>query len=188
MELELPTEEPILLFFGDFRLKKGLRFLLKSLKSYDGQSFTLVIAGPEGEVTEKEIKQTAVNIPISIEVESKYIKNVGKYLVASDGVICPYLEEFGPERTSHVFQEACQVCRPVICPKFGSFEEKQRRWGIGITYEPGDTKDLINTINTFIKSPNDYYTPKKFTEYNKYHSFERLVEELLEIYWLESHK
>jgi glycosyltransferase involved in cell wall biosynthesis len=184
----LDSQGTVLLFFGGLREEKGVHRLLESLRRYEGTEFTLLIAGPEESATEediqaiKKIKTIENSIVPSIALDIRYIYDSEQYFVASDGVLCPYLDEFGEERTSHVFQEAIRLQRPVICPSFGSFESRLNSYNIGILYSPNTAKALNRAINEFVENPEQFYSTDDMDRFCKKHSFENLCSVLLEVY------
>jgi glycosyltransferase involved in cell wall biosynthesis len=118
----------------------------------------------------------------SLSLDIRYIYDSEPYFIASDGVICPYLEEFGEERTSHVLQEAIQLKRPVICPSFGTFESRLNKYNIGLLYTPNTAEALSEAICEFVSAPEHNYSAEDMREFSNHHSFQNLSEQLVEIY------
>ena len=180
--LGLDSSETVLLFFGGLREEKGIYQLIKSLQQYDGPEFTLLIAGPEKTATEKEIREIEDIIVPSLLIDIRYIYDSEQYFIASDGVLCPYLDDFGKERTSHVFQEALKLQRPVICPSFGSFESRLNSNKLGVLYTPNTVEALTKAIRRFVEDPEQWYSTEDMTSMCREHSFENLCSILLEVY------
>jgi glycosyltransferase involved in cell wall biosynthesis len=175
-------EQIVLLFFGGLRKEKGISRLLRSLRDYNGPDFTLLIAGPEKSVTEEEIRRAEQDIDPNLSTHIKYIYDSEQYFVAADGILCPYLDDFGEERTSHVFQEAIKLNRPVICPSFGSFESRLKSYDLGIRYSPNTDKALNNAIHDFVENPERWYSTVDMSNFSERHSFGNLCTELIRIY------
>ncbi|AGB15633.1 glycosyltransferase [Halovivax ruber XH-70] len=178
----LDPTETVLLFFGGLRKEKGIYQLLESLQLYNGPKFTLLIAGPEASATQKEIREIEKSIDPTLSLNIRYIYDSEQYFIASDGVLCPYLDEFGEERTSHVFQEALRLRRPVICPAFGSFESRLNSYNLGVLYSPNTAEGLNRAIQRFVENPEQWYSTEDMFRFYKKHSFENLCSKLLEVY------
>lgn len=181
-KLGLESKETVLLFFGGLRQEKGIYQLLESMQQYAGPEFTLLIAGPEKSINKKEILEIKNNIAPSLSLHIRYIYDSEQYFIASDGVLCPYLETFGVERTSHVFQEAIRLQRPVICPRFGSFESRLNNYNLGMLYAPNTAEALTKAVHNFVQNPEQWYSSGDMIRFYEKHSFENLCSTLLKIY------
>ncbi|OYR55806.1 glycosyltransferase [Halorubrum halodurans] len=173
-----------LLFFGELRKNKGVKFLLKSLRAYEGPRFRLLIAGSPADVERAELESLINSIHLPVVERLKYIEEsqIPYYFLASDGVLIPYKQEFGSRRTSGVFQKACGYGRPVIASDFGVIGRQTKQYDAGPTFEPGSTPDLNKTIADFVKNENQMYDQQSLEEFGREHSFEQLSETLSKIY------
>lgn len=182
-QIGINTREPTLLFFGGLRYEKGINQLLQAMEYYNGPHFTLLIAGPENGVTKQDLQELKDSISPSLSMNIGYIYDSEKYFIAADGVLCPYLDKFGSERTSHVFQEAIRLNRPVIAPSFGTFESRLSEYNLGILYSPNTPQALNEAIIDFINNPKQRYSSKDMAEFAEKHSFENLCSSLVDIYY-----
>lgn len=178
-KLGLPTDEDILLFFGELRNEKGVTFLLEALKSYEGKQFTLVFAGEPIDVGVEEIEALRSNPNINLHYKLDYIeeKNVGLYFTACDGVIIPYSPEFGKHRPSNVLNQSCSYGKPIIAPNYGIFSEVVSEWGVGYTYSPLNSDSLLDTINDFLDSK-DEFSSDTIQRYAQTQTFEQLAKQI----------
>jgi glycosyltransferase involved in cell wall biosynthesis len=181
-DIGISTDAEVLLFFGGLRKEKGIKFLLESLVQYNGPEFTLLIAGPEGSVSKEDILSYQTRVDINLILRAKYIHNTTDYFISADAVVCPYNTEFGDERTSHVFQEAINSRRPVICPSFGSFEQRLMEYNLGMLYTPGSSDSINTCIQKFFNSPTSNYSQSDMDAFSEKHSFSNLTETLVDAY------
>lgn len=181
-ELGIDQHATVVLFFGGLRKEKGIHLLLDALQRYDGPEFTLLVAGPEKDITEDRLQEVSNTIGPSLSMDVRYIHDTAAYFVASDGVVCPYMTEFGAERTSHVFQEAITLRRPVICPSFGSFESRLKTYNLGVSYTADDAQALSDVLGQFVDNVDDCYSEEDMAAFSARHSFENLCTGLLDTY------
>jgi D-inositol-3-phosphate glycosyltransferase len=156
IKLDLPTETPLLLFFGTIRKNKGLDILLKSLGLVKEkcQNFKLVIAGglDRGEDFSKYQK-----IIEELDLANFVIPRIGYvpadlvnyYFGASNVVILPYKHIY----QSGVVQLAYAFKRPVIASRVGGFEEEVSDQTTGILVEPENYYELGDQIVKLLSNP-----------------------------------
>ncbi len=178
----LDTEDPVLLFFGGLREEKGIGRLLQALKTYNGRDFTLLVAGPEETVTREVLQEAKSDIALPISTDIRYINSSEQYFIASDGVICPYLDEFGERRTSHVLQEAIRLETPIIAPSFGSFEARLNNYDLGVLYRPNTPQKLNEAISKFVDKPGKWYSTEDMAAFTNNHSLSSLCSTLTDVY------
>ncbi|SDY74613.1 glycosyltransferase [Halopenitus persicus] len=173
-----------LLYFGELRRNKGIKFLLNSLNTYSGPEFRLVIAGSPNDIGRAEVERLIDSIQIPVVSRLEYIEEsqMPYYFQASDGIILPYKREFGSRRTSGVFQKACGHNRPVIAPDFGVMGRQTKEYNLGLTFKPESTAHLNQTITEFVKSGEKMYNSDGLERFARDHSFNRLAEKLSKIY------
>jgi glycosyltransferase involved in cell wall biosynthesis len=181
-DIGISTDAEVLLFFGGLRKEKGIKFLLESLVQYNGPEFTLLIAGPVKSVSKEDILSYQTRVDINLILRAEYIHNTTDYFISADAVVCPYNTEFGDERTSHVFQEAINSRRPVICPSFGSFERRLMEYNLGMLYTPGSSDSINTCIQKFFNSPTSNYSQSDMDAFSEKHSFSNLTETLVDAY------
>jgi hypothetical protein len=171
---------------------------------YSGSEFTFLIAGPEEGVSKEDILSYQTRVDINLILRAEYIHTIGynyveisgtpgcrnpsrdysqqyhnptDYFVSADAVVCPYNTEFGDERTSHVFQEAINSRRPVICPSFGSFERRLAEYNLGMLYTPGSSDSINTCIQKFFNSPTSNYSQSDMDAFSEKHSFRYFTNE-----------
>lgn len=150
--LQLPTDIPVLLFFGGLRRNKGPALLLEAIK-YLKQDFRLVIAGLPEHVTHSDVEtyQRRLDDPGKIIVRLKYIpdEEVGYYFLSADAVILPYRKVF--KGTSGVLQLATAAGKPVITTDVGQIGSIVREHSLGIVVEAESTDALQEGIERFLR-------------------------------------
>lgn len=165
-KLELPEDDSILLFFGEHRYEKGPDILFNALCSVD-RPVTAVFAGPENDVSQKEIKQwqTAVNPPVAIVERAEFIpeEEVDYYFLAADALVLPYRRERG---ISGPLIRACMANTHIIGPANSDIGRIIERHDLGQTFEKGSVTDLRQTITTFIDDQ-DQYPTETVVQYGK---------------------
>lgn len=182
-QISLQSDNDMLLFFGETRSNKGIDFLLDSLTDYDGENFTLVIAGPERDVSSEEICEYQKNIDVDITQRLEYIpeREVDYYFKSADIVILPYRKVFGTARLSGVLQRACASNRPVIASDFGAIGHRVDSNGLGWTYTTDNKVSLLDTIRTAINE-RDNFDYKKLSTYANKHTYQTLAETTIRCY------
>jgi len=149
--LRLPTEIPILLFFGRLRWDKGPDLLLEAIKEIE-DDFVLVIAGQPGYVTNSNIEAFRKNSKsprVIARIEYIPEEDVKYYFLSADIVILPYRKVF--KGTSGIFQNAAAAGRPVIATDVGEIGRIVKENSLGIVVEPESPSALAKGIRAFLK-------------------------------------
>jgi glycosyltransferase involved in cell wall biosynthesis len=182
-DLDLPEDDPLILFFGQLREEKGVDLLLDALDGYDGPACTVVFAGSPVAVTAEEIEAVDRRTSATLVPRLEFIPqdDVETYFRAADCVALPYRRSFGDERASGVFQKACAAGRPVIASDFGTFRERVRSWDLGLLFESGSDDSLRAAIERFLDS-DAVYDPASMAEYAESQTFERLAMAVGDVY------
>jgi len=179
--LGLPSDDPLLLFFGGMRTERGIDILLDALRQYDETSFTMFLAGPPTAVSEREIECIDDESVVNIIYEFGFIDTPELYYRASDAVILPYTWQYGQERASQMFEEICGAARPVIVPDFGVLGRLTEEWELGTTYEQESVHSLTSVLAKFARDEISYSTAQ-MEEYNTKHSYKQTATTLSRIY------
>lgn len=181
--LRVCQDTPVLLFFGELRDEKGIKLLLDGLRTYDGQPFTMVIAGKPIDVDFEEVESVRDNPALTVRADLGYIEEseVANYFAACDGVVLPYAMAFGEYRPSNVLNQSCSYGRPVIAPNFGVFTAVTTEWDVGVTYTPENRDSLVRTIDEFVGAP-DQFSPGAIRDYARTQTYGQLAAEIGGIY------
>jgi len=182
--LGLPANDDVLLFFGEMRREKGIEFLLRTLREYDGPPFTLALAGKPTDVSVSDVEAAATATSARVHSQTEFIseEEMTDYFAATDCVVFPYLRYFGDERTSSVFQKACAHGRPVIAPAFGTFERWVSEFDLGLTFEPESGDALRAAIREWLTGTDRIFDPDRMDAYASSQGFDALAERYLEAY------
>jgi len=182
--LDIPDDGPVLLFFGQMREEKGIGTLLEAVERYDGEPFTLVLAGPPSAVSSAEVAAAAEGAPVSVVDRLEYVpeEDVFAYFRAADGAVLPYEHSFGELRPSTVFTKACAAGRPVIASDFGTLGQLVRQWDLGLLSEPGSSESLAATLAEFVASEEPVHDADAMATYVAAQTYERLTETVYAAY------
>lgn len=180
-QLGLTTEGPVLLFFGSMKREKGIDLLLDAVRQYDGPPFTLLLAGPPVSIDERDVERIDRQSRVDIAHEFGFISQPEPYFRAADAVVLPYRRQYGPERASQLFEEACSAIRPVVVPDTGVFGRLTGEWNLGATYEQGSVESLAALLSRFA-SDGVPFSAERMREYSRTHSYEQAAERLCDIY------
>lgn len=183
-QLDLPSDAVIALFFGQMRDEKGIETLLSALKRYDGDPFTMVLAGSPTDVTDETLAAVQAQSAADLHVVAEFIpdEELPLYFLAADGVVCPYQRSFGEYRTSNVFQKAAGAGRPILASDFGTFRDRIDKWDLGTTFEPESPGALATALREFVSAEGEIGDPDRIREYAQTQTYrvwaETTVEEL----------
>lgn len=180
-QLGLTTEDRVLLFFGGMKREKGIDLLLDAVRQYDGPPFTLLLAGPLVSIDEQDVERIDRQSRVDIAHEFGFISEPEPYFRAADAVVLPYRRQYGRERASQLFEEACSAMRPVVVPDSGVFGRLTEQWDLGMTYEQGSIGSLTALLSRFA-SDGLPFSAERMREYSKTHSYEQAAERLCDLY------
>lgn len=180
-QLDLPTDDPVILFFGALGYEKGPDILGKALRSIE-TSATVVFAGSESEFRANDVARWKKEAPKHAQVVERieYVpeKKVYTYFAAADFLVLPYRRRYG---ISGPLRRACMVKTPVIGSDetdIGSIIDDN---GLGTTFEYGNPEALAEAIDAVIR--NDIpVSIKRIEEYSERIRPERVGRELEETY------
>lgn len=184
-QLNIGTEEKVLLFFGFIREDKGLKYLIDAMPSVSAKLFNikLLVAGDFS--TEKE-KQRYVNqikerkVQDFVEIYDGYIPDmeVEKYFTAADLVVQPYESA----TQSGIVQIAFSFGKPVIVTNVGGLPEVVTDGKTGYVVEPKNSAALAEGIVKFFREEQAESFRKNIAEEAERFSWSRMtdtVDELL---------
>lgn len=145
-----------LLFFGTFRLNKGMAELLDAMHLLSSDSrVSLLIAGRGEPKLEELVKQSAATCQ-AITAEVGYVSSSrrSELLAGAHLIVLPYTE-FNSQ-SGVLSGDAYGSTRPVIASDIGALGESVRTDGSGWTVEPGDAVDLAQKIQYVANNPAEF--------------------------------
>jgi glycosyltransferase involved in cell wall biosynthesis len=172
-KLSLPSDQPVVLFFGLVRAYKGLGTLLQAMTSLP--QARLLIAGefyqPRADY-ERQIAELGVRD--RVHIEDRYIPNedVPKYFAAADVVVLPYLSA----TQSGVSKLAYHFNKPVVITNVGGLAEEVEEGKTGYVVPPNDPAALATAIEKVLMEKTCVDFAGHIREYKKRYSWERVVE------------
>jgi len=150
-KLNLPTDRPILLFFGFVRPYKGLEYLIQALPLVLAeQPVHLLVVGEfwsSPEFYERYAQE--YNVSDAVTFVNQYVPNeeLGPYFDLADVVVLPYTSA----TQSAVVQLAFGFGKPVITTRVGGLHEVVREGVNGLIVPPQDEAALAGAIIRFYK-------------------------------------
>lgn len=150
--LGLPSDIPILLFFGGLRYEKGPDLLAKAMLDLN-QPVAVLFAGSEADFTQKEINRWKRRIdgPIALIDHIKYIpeEDVDHYFVAANALILPYRRRKG---ISGPLRRACMSGTPIVGNADSDIGHIIEQHGLGVTFKSESPVKLAETIESLLDS------------------------------------
>jgi glycosyltransferase involved in cell wall biosynthesis len=151
--LGLPTDGPVLLFFGFVREYKGLRYLLDALSLIRAEltGVRLLIVGEFWEDKSLYLDRIQrLGIDQCVAIVDRYVPNeeLAVYFGAADVVVLPYTHV----TQSGVVQLAFGFGLPVITSRVGGLPELVTEGETGLLVKPADPEALADAIRRFFIS------------------------------------
>lgn len=172
-QLGLPSDQPVVLFFGLVRAYKGLGILLQAMNRLP--QARLLIAGEFYQPRADYERQIAeLGLRERIHVEDRYIPNedVPRYFAAANVVVLPYLSA----TQSGVSKLAYHFDKPVIITNVGGLAEEVEEGKTGYVVPPNDPAALAAAIEKVLTEKAHIDFASHVREYKKRYSWERVVE------------
>lgn len=184
--LKLPQDGLILLHFGTNHTFKDFATIFEAVKGL-AVDYRLLFAG-------KVDLQCRENAPWDLArkhhlqantiVVDKYIpdEEVPYYFYASDAVILSHRKDFGS--VSAVLYVAAQYGVPIISADAGDDGELVRKYRLGMTFNPEDSKSLQQAILMFVNlgASDRQEIKNNISHFAGEHSWQKVAEEHLKIY------
>jgi glycosyltransferase involved in cell wall biosynthesis len=152
--LGLPSETPILLFFGGARREKGPDIFLQALVGLGGE-WTAVLVGEAGLVgeTESDAYRRLLGEPERLVTRFEHVSEVDAdaYFRAADVVVLPYRSDF--RGTSGILQRAAASGKPVIATDVGDVGPTVREAGLGTVVPADSVTHLHAALAAFLRQP-----------------------------------
>lgn len=151
-QLGLPTDAPIVLFFGQIKKVKGLQYLIRAFKQIVAMhpKARLVIAGAEWKDSfdgyDALIDELDIGSQVLKRIEYIPESDVGMYFSAATLVVLPYTAYY----QSAVLQMAYSFYRPVVVSAVGGLPEVVEDGETGFIVPPGRVEELTKAIHIIL--------------------------------------
>ncbi len=153
MQLNIPKDASLLLFFGFVRRYKGLSVLLDALALARTPVHLLVVGEFWEDETATHTQIARLGLQDRVRVENRYVPNeaIEPYFAATDALVLPYLS--GSQ--SGVAMIAVQYTVPVIASDVGGLGETIRHGENGLLVPPADPAALAGAIDALFAADQD---------------------------------
>ena len=156
--LDLQTDAPILLFFGELRYEKGPDLLGKAIRGIE-QPVTVVFAGSEADFSQRDVdewkRETAAAVTVIDRIEFVPEAEVDYYFIAADALVLPYRRRRG---ISGPLRRACMANTHIIGNGGSDIGALIEENGLGHTFTHGSVSSLRETIVEFLVDSSQYPT------------------------------
>lgn len=146
--LGIPSDVPVLTFFGLIRPYKNVPRLIKTFERLRGDARLLVVGNPWNAEVEERVRAASAG-DNRVETVLEYVSDdeIQIYLRAADAVVLP----FDSVLTSGSAVLAMTFGRAVVAPSMGCLPELVGSEG-GILYDPADPEGLHNALQEVISN------------------------------------
>ena len=179
LDIHLPTDRPLLLFFGLIRPYKGLDILLEALPDVLAQQpIHLLIAGEfwqEETLYRQMIERLRVTTAVTLINEYVPDERLSAYVHAAEVVVLPYRSATQSAIIQVAFGHHC----PVIVTDVGGLAEAVADGVTGFVVAPEDPSALAKAINRFLAEGLRPQFVANIAQTTDHFSWARLVETLL---------
>jgi len=145
----------LILFFGQIKRVKGLRYLIHAFRAILEQhsGARLAIVGPEWKETfagyAALIRKLGLTEKVLTRIEYIPDGEVGLYFSAADVVALPYTESY----QSGVLFMACSFAKPVVASAVGGLVEVVENGKTGLLVSPRDVDGLAQALLSLLQQP-----------------------------------
>lgn len=180
LQKRLPKSEFYIGFLGRMAAEKGIIYLLESiplLQKSLGDSFTIVLAGPEKTVGETAYQEKIANL---LKQYDKYVYQLGELSDAAVGAYYSLLDVFVLPSTNNteafgmVQVESMYCGTPVVATDLPGVRVPIQKTGMGEIVPPFNAKALAEAIAKIVKNKKNYLKAKEVIQ--KEFSADKLVE------------
>jgi glycosyltransferase involved in cell wall biosynthesis len=153
MQLGLPQDRIVFLYFGELRDNKGPEVLLRAIRSLPRDALVVFAGTPEGTLSlrdwEEQVRGQGLDGRVRLDLRRIPDNLLPVYFQAADAVVLPYRRSY--LGTSGVLQWAACLGRPVIATNVGDVGDLVRQYGLGLVAEPDDPARLAAAINQYMR-------------------------------------
>ncbi|MEM2135874.1 MAG: glycosyltransferase family 4 protein [Candidatus Jordarchaeaceae archaeon] len=158
-KLKIGEDEKTILFVGNLTKKKGIDILLEAMKSVI-KCFPEVKLLMTTEMPHKDYEKREQEINFKIEhfglkkhiIRFGIIKNMAELMAASNVLVAPFLDTYGPSDYPLPVLEAMGVGKPVIATRVGGIPEVISNMENGILVKSNDVNMLSEAIITLLEN------------------------------------
>lgn len=157
----LSKSDNSLLFVGNLSKTKGIDILLDSMKiikkDFPDIKLFMTLEMPHEKFSERkeEIKKKIENYDLSNNVvEFGIIDNMNKLIAASDILVAPFLDTFGPSDYPIPVLEAMSCAKPVVSTKIGGLPEIVFDDETGYLVNPNNADELADALKKLLNDRN----------------------------------
>lgn len=158
-KLGLKNDNFAILFVGNLSTTKGIDIVLESLKlvkdKFSNVRLLMTLEMPHGNYVSRkyELIQKIKNFGLEKNIiEFGIIDNMAELIAASDTLVAPFLDTYGPSDYPLPVLEAMAIGKPVIATKVGGMPEIINNFKNGILINPNDVKSLTEALNYLLEN------------------------------------
>ena len=152
-KLEIDKTDKVTLFVGNLTTTKGIDILLEAMKDVIHR-FPEVKLLMTSEMPHKDYEKRKQEIEFKIEhfglrnnvIRFGIIKNMAELMAASDILVAPFLNTYGPIDYPLAVLEAMSIGKPVIATNIGGLPEIIKHQRNGMLVEPNNVDELVAAI------------------------------------------
>ncbi|UWG50188.1 Glycosyltransferase [Halalkaliarchaeum sp. AArc-CO] len=147
--LDLPQDDPVLLYFGLIRPYKNVLELVETFRTVEGDARLLIVGNPWDETIENRVRH-ACESDERVEAVFEYVSDeeVQVYMGAADAIVLPYDSIL----TSGSAVLGMSFGRAVVAPQLGCLPDVVGSDG-GILYDPSDPDGLRSGLVRAVNDP-----------------------------------
>ena len=184
--LGISVSQKVILFFGFIRNYKGLRYLLKALRTVTGvypDMLLLIVGevwGDERQATDITDSIKQLGIEKNTRFINRYVPNedVELYFKASDFAVLPYTDGTG----SGILQVCHGMDKPVVATAIGAFTENVKDGKTGFLVPPKDKDKLAEAIMKMYQPGVIEGMEKAVRQMKKGYEWQFMVEDIMSLY------
>jgi glycosyltransferase involved in cell wall biosynthesis len=164
-KLGLKNDNFVILFVGNLTYTKGIDVLLEALKpikeKFPHVKLLMTLEMPhDNYLRRKKEILTKINC-FGLEkniIEFGIIENMAELIAASDTLVAPFLDTYGPSDYPLPVLEAMAIGKPVIATKIGGMPEIIEHMKNGILIQPNDVNSLQEAFRYLLENTQTQYS------------------------------
>ena len=158
-KLGLKNDDFVILFVGNLTYTKGIDVLLEALKpiieKFPHVKLLMTLEMPHENYLRRKneilIKINNFGLKNNI-IEFGIIENMAELIAASDTLVAPFLDTYGPSDYPIPVLEAMAIGKTVIATKIGGMPEIIEHMKNGILIQPNDVNSLLEAFRTLLEN------------------------------------